>query len=52
MRMIRYYVNGWRESKSYFLSLGRFSEEDLSRMENGETITRNGNEFSIEVTEV
>ena len=46
-----YYINGWREVRSYFISLGRFTEEDLTRMEAGETITRNGNEFQIVVEE-
>lgn len=45
--MKRYYINGWRESKSYFLSFG-FSEGEINRMESGETISRNGNEYRIE----
>lgn len=52
MKRKTYFINGWREGRSYFLSLGRFSEEDLSRMEAGEVIARNGNEFRIEMEEV
>ena len=46
--MKRYYINGWREGRSYFMSFG-FTENEIDRMENGETINRNGNEFRIEV---
>lgn len=43
-----YFVNGWREGKNYFFRLGRFTEEELERLENGETITKGGNDFRIE----
>lgn len=42
-----YYINGWRESKSYFLSFG-FTLEELKQMEAGETIKRESNVFWIE----
>lgn len=45
---MKYYINGWREGKNYFLRLGRFTEEEIDRMVNGEVITKGENEFSIE----
>lgn len=41
-----YIINGWEESKSYFLSFG-FTEEELQEMENGGVIKRDGNTFWI-----
>lgn len=46
--MKRYYINGWREGKNYFLSFG-FTQEEIEQMENGEVIIRENNEFAIEV---
>lgn len=46
----RYMINGWRESRSYFMSF-RWNTDEIERMIAGETIIRNGNEFSIEVIE-
>lgn len=51
MRMM-FMVNGWRESRSYFQSVGRFTKDEWDRMVAGETITKNGNEFSIVIEEV
>lgn len=45
---MKYFINGWREGRSYFLSF-RFTQEEIDRMVNGETIVRGTNEFSIEV---
>lgn len=42
-----YYINGWRESKSYFLSYG-FTLEELKQMEAGETLQKGNNVFWIE----
>lgn len=48
---MKYYINGWEESKSYFLSFG-FTRNEIERMENGETIKRKDssceNTFCIE----
>lgn len=44
---MRFYINGWRESKSYFLSFG-FSESELNRLHNGEIICKGNNKFWIE----
>lgn len=44
---MKYYINGFREGKSYFMSFG-FNEDEISRMENGEVIKRGDNEFCIE----
>lgn len=44
---MKYYINGWKEGKSYFLSFG-FTEDEINRMIAGETISRDGNEFWIE----
>lgn len=47
-----YYVNGWKEGKSFFLSFG-FTRNELERMENGEEIRRidsvSDNTFSIKI---
>ena len=45
---MKYYINGWREGARYFKSFG-WSEDEIRRMMDGETIERNGNEFRIEV---
>ena len=44
---MKYYINGWRESKGYFLSFG-FTKSEIERMEQGETIRRDGNEYRME----
>lgn len=44
-------VNGWREGRSYFFRLGNFTKEEFAKLENGETITKGGNEFRIEKKE-
>lgn len=44
---MKYCINGWEESKSYFKSFG-FTRDELERMEAGEAITREANTFSIE----
>lgn len=45
----KYYINGWREGKSYFYSLvyGRFTDQELERLERGEAVTKGDNEFQI-----
>lgn len=43
-----YFINGWKESKSYFLSFG-FTLEELKQMEAGETLKRGNNVFGIEL---
>lgn len=43
---MKYFINGWRESKSYFLSFG-FTANELKRMEDGQVIKREQNEFWI-----
>ncbi len=48
--MKHYFINGWRESRSYFMSIGRFTEEEVEYMEQtGEEIKRGSNVFRIEV---
>lgn len=48
---MRYYINGWREGRNYFFRIGRFTEEEIERLLNGETVTKGDNEFCIEVEE-
>jgi len=43
-----YYVNGWQEGERYFLSFG-FTERELDRMMEGETIHKGENTFRIEL---
>lgn len=43
---MEYYINGWRESKSYFLSFG-FTESEWERLNNGEIICKGDNEFWV-----
>jgi hypothetical protein len=49
-----YLINGWEESKSYFMSFG-FTQKEIDRMENGEEIRRidsvSDNTFAIKVKE-
>ena len=44
---MKYYINGWIESKSYFMSFG-FTESEIQRMINGEIIKRSNNEYRID----
>lgn len=46
--MKRYYINGFREGERYFRRLGRFTEEEIERLENGEVVIKGENEFYIE----
>ncbi|MBR5583122.1 MAG: hypothetical protein IKW21_01190 [Lachnospiraceae bacterium] len=43
---MKYYINGWEESKSYFMSFG-FTRQEKEDMMAGKVIVRNDNEFSI-----
>lgn len=47
---MKYYINGWEESKSYFMSFG-FTKQEKEDMISGEIIVRSDNEFSIVVDE-
>lgn len=45
---MKYYINGWQEGKNYFYDIGRFTEEEKEKLQNGETIEKDGNTFRIE----
>lgn len=49
--MTRYYINGWEESRSYFKSVGRFTEEEKEKLKKGETVEKHGDTFRIEYDE-
>ena len=44
---MKYFINGWKYGRSYFLSIGRFTEYEMQRLEDGEIITKDDNEFWI-----
>lgn len=45
----RYYINGWLESREYFLQcLGRFTEEEYTTLINGGKVYREDDIFTIE----
>lgn len=44
---LRFYINGWEESRSYFKDVGGFTDDSMEQMSSGETIKKNGNTFSI-----
>lgn len=44
----KYYINGWQESRGYFLSHG-FTTDEIDRMERGEILNRDGNEYRIDI---
>lgn len=46
--MKRYLVNGFREGRNYFYGLGRFTEDEMARLENGEVVIKGENEFYID----
>jgi hypothetical protein len=49
--MEKYYINGWKESKSYFYDILKCSGAtitDKEKLLNGETIELEGNTFRIE----
>jgi len=43
---MKYYINGFRYGRSYFMSFG-WSEQDRDQLMSGEVILRDGNEFWI-----
>lgn len=43
-----YYIDGWKESRAYFQSIGRFTEDEWNRLESGETLIKDGKSFWIE----
>lgn len=46
----KYFVNGWKESRSYFMSLvnGNITQNQYNLLMHGEKITIGDNEFYIE----
>lgn len=45
----KYYINGFREAKSYFLGLiNPITESEKSALQNGEIVKRGENKFWIE----
>lgn len=49
--MKKYFINGWSEREGYFFSHG-FSAEEIERLEAGETICKDGNEYRIEIKQL
>lgn len=47
MKKSKYYINGFREGKSYFYSFG-FTESERESLERGEIVKKGDNEFWIE----
>jgi hypothetical protein len=47
---MKYYINGWEESRSYFMSFG-FTRQEKEDMMAGKVIVRSGNEFAIKTEE-
>lgn len=43
----KYFINGWEYGRSYFLSLGRFTENEREELNAGKIIRKRGNEFWI-----
>lgn len=43
-----YYIDGWKESESYFKSVGNFTENEWNRLKQGEIISKYDKEFWIE----
>lgn len=44
----RYYINGWREGRNYFMRLGRFTDNEMEKLLSGEVVVKGSNEFYIE----
>lgn len=44
----KYFINGFREDKNYFLNLGKFIEEEINALFSGQTIIKGNNTFWIE----
>ena len=49
---ITFFINGWRESKSYFYGSGKFTRDEIDKLNNGEIVKKNGNEYRITCEEV
>ena len=47
---MKYYINGWEESKSYFMSFG-FTRQEKEDMMEGKVVVRGDNEFTIKIEE-
>lgn len=43
---MKYYINGWEESRGYFLSFG-FTRVEIGMMERGMIVKREQNTFEI-----
>lgn len=48
---MKYYINGWQESRSYFMSVGHFTTYEINALLNGDIVKKNGNEFWVERSE-
>lgn len=44
----RYFINGFTYGRSYFFSVGSFTEEQKQMLYDGQVVKYNGNEFWIE----
>ena len=42
-----YFINGWKESKSYFFSVGHFTEREIESLNSGVVVEKGGNTFYI-----
>ena len=47
---MHFYINGWEEGASKFMSYGFTWEQIKDMAENGTTITKDGNKFQIELS--
>lgn len=47
----KYFINGFEEKREYFFRIGNFNREEIYKLYNSETITKNGNDFYIELIE-
>lgn len=46
---MKYFINGWEESRSYFYSIGRFTDLEKEKLKNGDVVEKNENSFHIDL---
>ena len=46
---MKYFINGWEESRSYFYDIGRFTDLEKQKLEDGYVVEKDGNTFRIDL---
>lgn len=47
--MNRYFINGWEETREYFLRVGEFTRAECKKLAEGKIIIKDENTFFVEI---